>query len=158
VGVSVCIFMKIVIKTKNLRLNLSLRQWIEKKLVPLEKFSSVFQGEKYFDSFFGKGKPRVEMWVEIEKTTKHHKKGPFYRAEAQMRFPGKSLRAEAKNEDLRAAITIVKDELQRQIKKYKNKRKAEIERGARRFKKSTNLALSAQFKRKKGERIREEGI
>jgi len=150
--------MKIVIRTKDVKLNQSLRQWIEKKLIPLEKFASVFREEKYFDSFFGKGKPRAEMWVEVEKTTRHHRKGPFYRAEAQLRFPGKSLRTEAKDKHLKTAITIIKDELQRQIKKYKGERKAEAKRGARVFKKIISLAPSAQFKRRKGKRIREEGV
>ncbi len=68
-----------------------------------------------------KGKPRVEVWVEIGRTTRHHQKGDIFRAEAQMRFPGKSIRAESERDDLKLAITEVKDELQRELKKYKGK-------------------------------------
>ena len=165
--------MKIVIKTTNLKLNTqakrgvemktsfsstrALKNFIEEKIGSLEKFSKIFQ-QKYFDSFFGKGKPRIEAWVEIGKTTLHHQKGPFFRAECQMRFPERSLRATALSKDLRLAITEVKDELQRQLKQYKNKLTAKTFRRQRRFKKSLRLHPSAKFKRRKGARIREEGI
>jgi len=69
----------------------------------------------------GKGKPRVEAWVEIGKESRHHQKGPYFLAECQMRFPKKSLRSVAESEDLRQAITEVKDELQRELKQYKTK-------------------------------------
>ena len=149
--------MKIVIKTKNIELNQALRDWIYKKLEPLEKFEKIFR-EDYYNHFFGKGKPRVEMWLEIGKTTKHHRKGPFFFAEAQMRFPKKSIRSEAFSKNLRAAITEVKDELQREIKQYKGKREAEYKRGARKFKQETKVAEEAKIKRKKGGRELEEGI
>jgi len=112
--------MKIIIKTKNLKLNQALKNFIEEKINSLEKFSNIFQKE-YFDNFFGKGKPRVEAWVEIGRTTLHHKKGPVFWAECQMRFPKKSLRSVAESEDLRQAINEVKDELQRELKQYKTK-------------------------------------
>jgi ribosomal subunit interface protein len=149
--------MKISIKTKNLKLNQALKNFIEEKINSLEKFSRIFY-QKYFNSFFGKGKPRTEAWVEIGKTTLHHQKGPFFRAECQIRFPGKSLRATARSQDLRLAIAEVKDELQRQLKQYKNKLTAQTKRKQRRFKKSLRLHPSARFKRRKGARIREEGI
>jgi len=149
--------MKIIIKTTNLKLNQALKNFIEEKIGSLEKFSKIFY-QKYFNSFFGKGKPRIEAWVEIGKTTLHHQKGPFFRAECQMRFPGRSLRATALSKDLRLAITEVKDELQRQLKQYKNKLTAQTKRKQRCFKKSLRLHPSANFKRKKGARIREEGI
>jgi len=113
--------MKIVIKATNLELNQELRDYIEEKIGGLEKFAKVFQSENYYNGFFSKGKPRVEVWVEIGKTTRHHQKGDIFRAEAQMRFPGKSLRAESKRDDLKLAITEIKDELQRELKQYKEK-------------------------------------
>lgn len=156
--------MKIVIKTKNLKLNSALKNFIEEKIGSLEKFSEIFQ-KKYFNSFFGKGKPRVEAWVEIGKTTLHHQKGPFFRAECQMRLPGRSLRSTARSKDLRLAITEVKDELQRQLKQYRNKLKSQTKRKERVSKKSLRLAPGARFKKRlqpsrhpRGVRIREEGI
>jgi len=98
----------------------------------------------------------VEAWVEIGKTTLHHKKGPVFWAECQMRFPKRSLRSTARSKDLRLAITEVKDELQRQLKQYKNKLTAQTKRRARVLKKELKLAPQARFWRKG--RIREEGV
>lgn len=113
--------MKIVIKTTGIKLNQAIKNFIEEKINDLEKFSEIF-GEKYFNGYFGKGKPRVESWVEVGKITRHHQKGPIFRAECQMRFPGKSLRAEVVSKNLKSAIVEVKDELQRQLKQYKEKK------------------------------------
>jgi len=147
---------KTIIKTKNLKLNQALENFIEEKINDLEKFVNIFQSEKYFDHFFGKGKPKVEAWVEIGKETMHHKKGPVFWAECQMRFPKKSLRSTARAEDLKLAITEVKDELQRELKQCKEKLTAQTKRGARGFKKELKLSPQARFYRKG--RIREEGI
>lgn len=151
--------MKITIKATNIKLTPSIRQNIEEQINSLERFSKIFQKkEEYFDHFFGKGPPRVEAWVEVGKTTLHHKKGPFFRAECQMRFPGYSVRAEATSKYLKAAITEVKDELQRQLKQYKQKPVAKIRRGQRMLKRLVRFARGAQFKRKKGGRVRHEGM
>ena len=120
--------MKVVIKTKNLKLNRALEEFIEEKINSLEKFAKVFYTERYFDHFFGKGKPRVEAWVEIGKKTLHHQKGPIYYAECQMRFPKRSLRATSQRKDLKLAIVEIKDELQRQLKQYKEKFTAQIKK------------------------------
>ena len=50
-----------------------------------------------------------------------HKESPFFRAECQIKFLKKSLRAEAVSEDLRQAISEVRNDLERQVKKYKEK-------------------------------------
>lgn len=149
--------MKIVIKTKNLDLNQSLREYINEKINSLERFFKVIDNQKdYYGDFFSKGKPSVEAWVEIEKTTLHHRKGKVFRAEAQIHLPGKSIRAEYISEDLRVAINEIKNELQGELKKYKNKLISQRKRGARSFKKETHLSPQARFYRKG--RIREEGI
>lgn len=124
--------MRIIIRAKNLRLNKNLRDYIERKINSLEKFSNIFRSEKYFDYYFKKEKSRVEVFVEIEKTTLHHQKGPFFRVECQFRFPNKSIRAEARTENLKKTIVKIKDKLQREIKQYKEKI---ISKRRRRFKK-----------------------
>lgn len=148
--------MKIVIKTKNIKLTQALENFIEEKINSLERFAKSVYNEKYYNHFFGKGKPRIEAWVEIGKETLHHKKGPFFRAECQMRFPGKSIRSTATSKNLRLAINEVKDELQREIKQYKEKLAAKTKRGTRVLKKELKLSPRARFYRKG--RIREEGI
>jgi ribosomal subunit interface protein len=148
--------MKIVIKSTNIELTSALRSFIEEKINDLEKFAKVFQEEEYFGKFLGKGKPKVEAWVEIAKETKHHRKGKVFCAECQMRFPRRSIRATAESDDLRSAVVQVKDDLQRQLKQYKGKIAAKIKRGERKFKKELKISPAARLHRKG--RIREEGM
>ena len=151
--------MKIIIKATNIKLNNELRKYIEEKIGSLENFAEVFQNkEKYYNGFFGKGKPRVEVWVEVGKTTQHHREGDIFRAEAQMYLPDRSLRAEAVCENLKLAINEVKDELQRKLKQYKGKAEAVSKRRERVFKKLVRLSSLAKFRKRKGRRTREEGI
>jgi ribosomal subunit interface protein len=119
--------MKINIKATNIELNDSLRFWVQEKIGELEKFLGAFGPE---DLIAGE-KEKVEIWVEIGKTTKHHLKGDVFRAEVQFHLPKKSIRAEAINADLRTAINEAKDELQREIKQYKGKRLDKARKWAR---------------------------
>ena len=140
--------MKIVIKTKNLKLTPALEKYIEEKLNSLEKFVKIFESEKYFDSFFSKGKLRVEAWVEIGKETLHHQKGEIFRAEVQLRFPRNSIRSEAKAKNLKLAINEVKDELQREFKQYKEKLISLTKRRQRGFKKEGNRLFNRRSQTK----------
>lgn len=97
--------MDINIKTKNITLNSALKIFIEDKIGSLEKFLN--------------GVVPVLVEVDISKTTKHHNKGDVFRAEVQIEVPKRLLRAESIKDDLRKAIVDVKDELQIQIKRYK---------------------------------------
>ena len=141
--------MKIKITAQNIELNEPLKNYIYDKLGSLDKFEENLMKDNYYGKlkrFLGRGKPKVEMWVEIEKITGEGppSKGEIFRAEAQMRFPGESIRAEATNEDIRQAITEVKDELQGQIKKYKGKRRTMYKKVARKFKKMLHMAKGAR--------------
>jgi putative sigma-54 modulation protein len=107
--------MKLTIKGTNIKLTDSIREYIDKKIGGLEKFA----GNSLDPAL---GKPPVECWIEVERTTYHHQSGDIFRAEAQIRLPGTSgIRAEASEWDLHQAIDEVKDELQRQLKRYKRK-------------------------------------
>jgi len=110
-----------------------IKNFLEEKINSLEKFAKDFFGEKYWDGFFGKGKPKIEAWVEIAKLPKH-KKGKVFYAECQMHFPGKSIRAESEKESLEAAIEEMKDELKKQIIQYKERIITKYEKGAKRAK------------------------
>ena len=114
--------MKINIKSKNIILTQPIKNFVEEKINPLEKFIKVMHDGKYSSPSSGKEKQIPVAWVEIGKETKHHKKGPFFRAECQIVSFGKSVRAEAVSKDLRAAIIKIKDELQIELKKEKGKR------------------------------------
>lgn len=102
--------MRIEINPTNIKLDEALVIWVEKKIGGLEKFL------KNFDPAV------VEARVDIGKPSKHHKKGLVWYAEVNLKLSGKLLRATDTNKNLRTAINQVKDELQRQIKKYLDKK------------------------------------
>ena len=126
--------MRINIKATNIKLDEALKVWVEKKIGEIEKFLVDFGSRKYF-----KEKPNLEIKVEIGKTTRHHLKGEVFRAEVQLCLPKQIIRAEAVSEDLRDAINQVKDELQREVKRYKGKRIARARRWARKVKELTRV-------------------
>ena len=99
--------MKINISTKNITLDDPLKVFVEQKIGSLDKYL--------------KGSP-VQAQVEIGKPSRHHRTGSVFRAEANLKVGSKLMRAEAMHIDLRAAIVEVKDELQAQIKKFKEKK------------------------------------
>lgn len=108
--------MKIIIKAKNIELTPYLEKFVEEKIGSLQKFISILRQEGNI------GKSLAEAFVEIEKTTKHHRSGDIFRAEARIELPGRTIMAEALRDDLLKAIVEVKDEMQREIKKYKLKK------------------------------------
>lgn len=110
--------MKIIIKTKNLELTKSLSDFIDKRVVGLKKLAKFLRDDSFS---IGKGKTLSEVFIEIEKETKHHKKGDIFRAEAIINLPKKKLVAKAHGENLGKAVTKIRSELEREIKKYKTK-------------------------------------
>ena len=101
--------MKIHIKATNLELTPSLKEYVEEKIGSVSKLIKKWDMD---DS--------IEVRVEIGRTTNHHHKGDVFRAEADMRLPGKILRAEDENADMHAAIDKVENILKREIDKYKS--------------------------------------
>lgn len=136
-----------------MELSNEMKNYIQEKISPLEKFVKKIYNDKYFA---GRGKPRIEAFVEIEKETLHHKKGPYFKAECQMVFPGQNIVAKSETYNIEQAVDNVRDEIRGEIKKVKEKVVARAKRGARIFKKDLRLAPEAKFFRKG--RIREEGI
>lgn len=133
--------MEILIKAKNINLTNNLKVLINKKLASLERFGKL------------KGKCRLE----VEKTTEHHLKGSFFKAKAQVVLPGKVIQSEVLAESLTTSLTEMRDELQREVKKYRDKKMTKQKRGAREFKRQTRISEAAKFKKNKGQRILQEG-
>lgn len=102
--------MDINIKATNLELTPSLRTFIEDKMGSLQKLLMRFDADG-----------AVGIWVEVGRSTRHHKKGPVYLAEADVRLPGKIIRAGKEDFDLWAAVDVLKDDLKVEIKKYKDR-------------------------------------
>jgi ribosomal subunit interface protein len=143
--------MKITIKATKIKLTPEIKKIIEEQINSLEKFAKGTFGEKYYDGFSGKGKPRVEARVEIRE-----KERGFYYVECNLNFPKKLIRAESLKKNLKSAIYEMKEELQREIKEYKEKHFAKYERGARKLKRELKVAEAAKIK--EGKRALKEGI
>ena len=109
--------MKITLKGTNIELSDSIYQYVYDKIGGLEKFVQNIGEEAE------RGNPPVECWVEVERLQKPRQTGNIFRAEAQIKLPGPlGIRAEARQPDLHLAIDEVKDELKRQLKRYKTKK------------------------------------
>lgn len=100
--------MKINIKATNLDLTPAIREYIEKKIGSLSRFLKRFET-----------KSEVEVFIEIARTTKHHRHGNVLYAEATIPLGKKILRAEHFDWDIRVAIDKIKNKLQQGIKEYK---------------------------------------
>ncbi len=100
--------MQIIISTKNISLDEPLEVFIKEKIGGLEKFLK---------------NDSAIVRVEIGKPSRHHRSGMVFYAEANLKMGSKLLRAQATNLDLRTAVVEVKDGLQVQIKKFKEKPK-----------------------------------
>ncbi len=99
--------MKIEISTKNITLDSALDEFVREKIGGLDHLIGNSDGQAR---------------VEIGKPSMHHRSGEVFSAEVNLSLGSKLLRATCTHEDLRNAITDVKDELQVQIKKFKEKR------------------------------------
>ena len=98
--------MQIIISVKNITLNDALDVFVREKIEGLGHLI---------------GNDKCEAGVEIGKSTRHHRSGKVFYAVVNLRMGGNLLRATCEHEDLRNAIVDVKDELQAQIKKFKEK-------------------------------------
>ncbi|MDP3947767.1 MAG: ribosome-associated translation inhibitor RaiA [bacterium] len=102
--------MQITVKATQLKLSPALRTHVEEKLGALEKLVRRWDAAG-----------AVSMSVEIARTTRHHKKGQIYYAEANLTLPGGMLRAREEHWDLRAAVIKVRTKLKKEIDKYKER-------------------------------------
>jgi len=75
--------------------------------------------------------PMAELRVEVGRSSKHHAKGPFFRAEFQMHIPGGDLIAVTEEEDLYHAIGTARDQIRRQLKGQKDQLHEKNRRGGR---------------------------
>ena len=96
------------IHTKNLELTPSIETFVNQKMDTLAK---LFKSDDQL----------IEARVEIGKPSKHHQKGPIYYAEINLKMGSKLLRATVEHVDLRTAVDFTRDEIERQIKKFKSK-------------------------------------
>lgn len=109
------------IKATNIELTDAIRTYAMEKLSDVEKLLDPHDTSVYAQ-------------IEVGKTTQHHKQGEVFRAEINLSLAGGSLRAESEQEDLYAALDEVKDELKREVRKFRGKKETLARRGARTLK------------------------
>lgn len=129
--------MRIRIKTTNIKLTPAIEEYVNDKIGSVDKLLD------------GMDRKVIETKVEIGKTTQHHRKGNIFRAEINLIVPGRLLRTEAEEWDLRVAIDQAKKDIERKIRKYRGKQSAEYKRGARKAKKLLRISSLAWFKKEK---------
>ncbi len=100
--------MEIRIKTTKIDLDDRLRDYVEKKMNMLKKYS----GDLAI----------TNCDVELDHSLSKQNKGKIYRAEVNLAVPGTVLRVEKTEKNLNKAIDKVKDHLVSMIKKYKEKK------------------------------------
>ncbi len=103
--------MQIIIHTKNIDLTPSIKTLVEDKVGSVEKFIKPKNAEL------------AEARVEVGRPSKHHKSGMIYYAEINLKIGSRLLRAEARHMKLEYAVVEARKDLERQIKKGKQKRR-----------------------------------
>ena len=111
--------MKLILHAKNLDLTPSIKAFVDEKIGSISKFLRPAENNL------------AEARVEVGKPSRHHKSGFIYYAEVNLKIGNRFFRAEAEHLDLHTAIDFARDEIERQIKKQKQK-----SRNARRVAKS----------------------
>jgi putative sigma-54 modulation protein len=107
------------LKATNMELTDSLRDYVTKRIASLEKFA----------------KGDCNAYVEVGKSTNHHKSGDVFRAEINLTLEGKTYRATSDKNDLYAAVDEAKDDLYETITSEKDRNQTLWKRGARSVKK-----------------------
>jgi ribosomal subunit interface protein len=102
--------MRMMIKGTNLELSDDVRDLIDEKIGGLNHLLNDVDPET------------VEARVEVGVPQEHVVSRALFRAEVNLRVPGELLRAEAVGRSLGAALTEVKDALQRQVEQYRERR------------------------------------
>lgn len=116
--------MRIVLKSKNVSLTPAIKKYLEDKLIhPAEKLLKTSSDDD-----------ATILELELGRTTRHHRKGEVWRAEANLTFGKTLLRAEHDGESPHEVIDVVGAELSREIKAFKAKNKTKEIRGARTLK------------------------
>ena len=109
------------IKATNMDLTSAISDYVGKRLDSIHKF--IKEGNKAI------------IYVEVGKTTNHHKQGDVYRAEFNVEISGNKYYAFSEKEDLYVAIDDAKGEIVRQITSNKDKKQTLFKRGAKSVKK-----------------------
>ncbi len=105
--------MKTTIRTNHIELTEAIRNYIEEKIGTLDRF------------LHEKEAVLADARIEVGKPSQHHHTGPVFEAECNIHIGDTLLRATTNDADLYAAIDKLKDEVEAQMRKHKEKHLAE---------------------------------
>ena len=112
--------MNINIKATNMELTSAITDYVNQRLSKIEKY--VKEGA-------------MSGYVEVGKTTHHHKQGDVYKAEFDITVNGEHFFVTSEKNDLYSAIDDAKEEIVRQITHNKDRKQTLYKRGASSVKK-----------------------
>ena len=125
--------MQVTVKTTKFSLTPAIAAHLSRKLENIARMLSRIESSAAAKQ--ARGRALITARIELERTTRHHRKGIVFRAEANLDVPGRAmLRAEAQGETLHLAIDRMRDELQREIKKWKERSVTRVREGGRALK------------------------
>src|SRR3989338_5921034 len=113
--------MKINIKGTNFKITPEVTNYLEKRIIGIEKF-------------LPKDERAFVIDVELGKTTEHHHAGDIFKAEININFEGQTFRAVSIMPDLYSAIDDMKTEINRELGSFKEKKISLLRRGGQRIK------------------------
>jgi putative sigma-54 modulation protein len=102
--------MKIILHGINIELTPAIKSYVDQKIGVIEKLFPKTPNDL------------IEARVEVGKPSRHHHSGQVYYAELNLKVGGKLIRGNIEDYDLYVAIDKVRDEVERQILKFKQKR------------------------------------
>lgn len=111
--------MTVSLKGTGLEITQSIRRYLDEKII------------KLVEKLIKKGDEFVKLDLEVGRQTFHHRHGKIFRAEANLSVGSRVLYADAVGEDIYEAIDLLEEELEREIKKFKNKKITLERKGAR---------------------------
>ena len=136
--------MKIDIKGTHLEVTPAIIEFINEKIGSLDKFVGWFADRQ--ENAQARHQP-VEAFVEISRTTSHHRQGDVFKAEVNIKIGGHMIRAEKESVDVRSAIDLVREELRMELQKEKGMKEARFKKGARTMKRLLSISPLAWFKK-----------
>lgn len=113
--------MTINFKGTNIKLTPEISNYLNKRLEGLEKFLPKEGGAFIAD-------------IELGKSSNRHKTGDIFRAEINIHLGGKAFRAVSESRDPYSAIDLMRDEINRELSSYKEKRLSLLRRSGQKIK------------------------
>jgi len=114
--------MNLQIKGTGIELTQEIKNYISSRLETAGRMMDTAETEAIFE-------------VEVGMDTKRHKNGEIYRAECNARSAKNKIRSVSQKDDMYAAIDNMKDDVERQLNDFKNRKENLFRRGARSVKK-----------------------